>query len=295
MTASQEMPLSNAIEPPPAWFDWAMAQGPVSGWVNVNGNRLHYLGWHLAEHHKPVLLLVHGFRAHAHWWRFVAPFFCDTHRVIAMDLSGMGDSGWRSHYSAQLLCDDINGLVEALAVGPVTAVAHSFGGVCLLRAAGQRPDLYTRLVVIDTFVVFEDMLIPHDPVRQTSRRVFADFAAARLRYRLTPAQPTPLPFLIEHVAQHSVCETEQRWHWKFDPKLSNEMVHQSDGGEMLSRVDTPVDYLYGECSALVDAAHAQRITDLLRRAGTPISVPGGHHHMMLDQPLALIDTLRGLL
>ena len=35
-------------------------------------------------------------------WSFIAPFFAKTHRVIAMNLSGMGDSEWRENYASEL-------------------------------------------------------------------------------------------------------------------------------------------------------------------------------------------------
>ena len=44
---------------------------------------------------RPGLLLVHGNAAHAYWWSFIAPLLARDYNVAAMDLSGMGDSGWR--------------------------------------------------------------------------------------------------------------------------------------------------------------------------------------------------------
>ncbi|GIT39274.1 MAG: hypothetical protein Ct9H300mP8_04700 [Gammaproteobacteria bacterium] len=37
-------------------------------------------------------VLIHGSNAHLEWWRFVAPFLADQFRVVALDLSGNGDS-----------------------------------------------------------------------------------------------------------------------------------------------------------------------------------------------------------
>ena len=40
---------------------------------------------------------------------------------------------------------------------------------------------------------------------------------------------------------------------------------------------------------------AERIVADLPDGRGPFAIPGAHHHMMIDQPLALIALLRGLL
>jgi pimeloyl-ACP methyl ester carboxylesterase len=83
--------------------------------------------------------------------------------------------------------------------------------------------------------------------------------------------------------------------WKFDPNLPGIAAREGNMRQLLSAVDTPVDYVYGECSSLVDAGRAQRIVGALPCGRGPFAVPNGHHHVMLDQPIALISTLRKLL
>lgn len=288
-----------ATDAAPDWFAWAIAQAPRSEYVEANGNRLHYLEWNAqdeaSDSGKPVLLFVHGLRAHAHWWDFIAPFFTQSHRVLALDLSGMGESGWREKYSASLLSRDVTCFIEALGLVTPTVVAHSYGGLCTLRAASMRPGLFGRVVILDTFVIFADETIYLDPPRPGAGKAYADRAAARERYRLLPPQPAPAPALIDHIAFHSMREAGDGMRWKFDPGLNGEDIHLYDGDEMLSTISAPVDYCYGDRSALVQAAHARRIVEALPDARGPIAIAGGHHHLMLDQPLALVSTLRALL
>jgi pimeloyl-ACP methyl ester carboxylesterase len=71
--------------------------------------------------------------------------------------------------------------------------------------------------------------------------------------------------------------------------------NQPDGGALLDRIDLPVDYVYGEQSAVVAPGRARRIASRLRRCGGAIGIPQSHHHLMLDQPIALIAVLRALL
>ncbi len=280
----------------PPWFAWALAQEARDGFVDANGVRLHYLEWNADDTDKPVLLFVHGFRAHARWWDWIAPYFLQTHRVVALDLSGMGDSAWRETYSAPILAGDISAFIDALGLKGLTIVAHSYGGLTALRAASMRPELFGRVIVLDTFVIFAGATIKLDPPRLGGGPAYPDRAAARARYRLLPPQPAPLSPLIDHIASHSMkVDADGGVRWKFDSRLNGEDTHLYDGDEMLARITAPVDYVFGECSALVDAEHAQRIVDGIPTARGPIVIPTGHHHLMLDQPLALVATLKALL
>jgi pimeloyl-ACP methyl ester carboxylesterase len=97
---------------------------------------------------KPGLLFVHGFRATGQWWDHIAPHFADRFRVVAMDLSGMGDSGTRDRYSRTLHGMEILGVIEALALNHTTIVGHSYGTVVSLHAARTDPDPINRMILI---------------------------------------------------------------------------------------------------------------------------------------------------
>jgi pimeloyl-ACP methyl ester carboxylesterase len=277
----------------PGWFRWATGQPGTSHYVTVDGVRLHYLSW--SQHSdNPVLLLVHGLRAHAHWWDSIAPFFMEDYRVIALDLSGMGDSEHRAHYPWQFAARDIIGLIEEAGLGPVIAVGHSYGGSRIMSACGDRPDLFKRLIVLDALVVFPEDVPPDDPIKPSVRRYYPDQQTALGRYRLLPEQPLALPYITEHIARHSMAEHSQGWCWKFDPMMPNGVEHEEPGAVLLPRVHCPVDVVFGEQSAIVSRDMAERIVSGLPSGRGPFGIPGAHHHLMIDQPIALITLLRGL-
>jgi len=282
----------------PAWAAWALDRPGQSRRVKVDGAELHVLCWtngSKADAHKPPLLFVHGHRAHAHWWDFVAPHFTATHRVFAMDLSGMGDSDHRREYPADVGARDIAGLVRALGLAPVTVVGHSNGGLRAARACSDAPELFERVIAIDSYAVFEGGRHPTEPERLRGDRVYPDLASALARYRLLPEQPHVEPWVLSHIARHSVREVEGGWRWKFDARMPAGPEYEDDGERLLAAVRCPVHYVYGGESAIVDDALARRIVRLLPRGRGPIVIPGGHHHLMLDQPVALIATLQALL
>src|SRR5258708_3539466 len=92
--------LSSVEKRAPLADDWVqrMIDSPGrSGHLRSGGHVTHYLEWGDPSNAR-VMLLLHGFRGHAHWWDFVAPWFAQDYRVIAIDFGGMGDSRSRPKY-----------------------------------------------------------------------------------------------------------------------------------------------------------------------------------------------------
>jgi pimeloyl-ACP methyl ester carboxylesterase len=274
------------------WLRDALARPGHSRFFDVDGASLHALEWNPGEREKPPLLFVHGFAGHAHWWDFIAPFFTDRWRVTAMELSGMGESARRPRYDGAIHTRDILGAIDALGMRPATVIAHSYSGSRVARASAEDPGAIRHAIVVDSHFHFvDDGPVPAFP--EVPPRLYPDYATARTRFRLEPRQPTMHPVLFDHVARHSLKQVADGWTWKFDPNVRS--GHEGDSLPILQKVGASIDVVYGAESRVVDAARAQRVVDALPRARGPIAIPGAHHHVMLDEPVALIATLRALL
>jgi len=296
MVCDREWRSGSAHQRTPAWFVDALARPGKSRFVSVDGFDLHCLTWNLEDESKPVLLLQHGYWGHAHWWDFIAPFFLDRYRIVAPDFAGMGDSAHRPVYDIPVFVRAMAGLIEALDLPPVAAVAHSFGGSQLLHVCAEHPRLFRHAIVIDSYFHFPDLAVGGAAPRVISGgRVYPDFATARARFRLAPPQPRALPCLVEHIAGHSLRQVEGGWRWKFDPALPADMGASRFGTELLARIRMPVDVVYGSESVVVSAERARRSVMHLPAGSALVDVPGSGHHVMLDRPLLLVDILRALL
>jgi pimeloyl-ACP methyl ester carboxylesterase len=279
----------------PAWFHAALAAPYQEGHVEAEGARLYYRGWGMERAELPVILLIHGFGAHTGWWHFVAPLLTARHRVVALDLSGMGDSDHRSSYRQGWGAFDIIGAIEALRLRSVIGIGHSAGGMRLLMAAARRPELFQRLIALDSYIVFAGNCHPERPRHVRGDKLYPDLATILSRYRLLPAQVQGRSWSRNYIARQSVKPVEGGWRWKFDPLLPVGAHLEPDGTELLPRVNVPVHYVWAEDSQVVPEELARRIVSLLPQGHGPIGMPGTHHHMMIDQPEALIATLRALI
>lgn len=272
----------------------ALAVQPQERRAQVDGVAVNYLAWNPDDTAKPALLFAHGYRGHARWWCAIAPFFTTRFRVFAPCFSGMGESGWRALYSHETFVSDLLGVMQHAGLGNARLIGHSFGGATVLRAAAAAPERIAHAIVIDSWIRFPDTDRAPAATSLGRGRLYEDFAAIRARYRLVPQQPVVHAQLLDFVAQHSVREQQDGWRWKFDPDLPF-APGIMDSGALLPRIRVPTDYVYGELSAIADAARAKRIVSALPRGREAVAIPDAHHHIMLDQPLALVCALQALL
>jgi pimeloyl-ACP methyl ester carboxylesterase len=96
----------------------------------------------------PTLIFLHSFGggASAYEWSKVYPAFANTHRVIAPDLIGWGNS---NHPARQYRVEDylitIAEFIQQVSTEPVTLVASSLTGGIAIRLAAEKPDLFQSL------------------------------------------------------------------------------------------------------------------------------------------------------
>ena len=285
-------PAAWPVAAAPEWFEWAVQQPRQSHFADAAGTRIHYVSWNAAETHKPGLLFLHGFLGHSHWWDFIAPFFTERFRVYALDFSGMGDSQARSEYATGSFIFDIAAVMRDAGIAPGIAVGHSFGGSRLLQACALQPETIRRAIVLDSYFAFEgEEHARHE--RRPAPRPYPDEATGIARFRLLPEQDCPA-WMFDYIARRSLRRADGGWTWRFDPLLRQLEPPEGDL-RMLERIRVPVDYVHAECSAIIDAERARRIVAAIPGARGPVTLARAHHHLMLDQPLALVAALRALL
>lgn len=111
---------------------------------------------------EPVLLL-HGLGASSYSWRYVIPQLARTHRVIALDLKGFGqsDKPEDGKYSLFDQAELVDQFIEQHNLKRLTLVGHSFGGgVALALALKDRQRTNKRLkklILVDSIAYKQDI------------------------------------------------------------------------------------------------------------------------------------------
>lgn len=278
---------------PPAWFGRALAHAPENRTVGCNGCDINYLAW--GDEGAPGLIFIHGGAAHAHWWSFLVPLLADHYRVVAMDLSGHGDSGRRDEYRLADWADEVLAVAGDADMAPEpVVVGHSMGGFVSIGTAAQHGDRLRGIVILDSPVSAPD------PEMEAARqgnifgplRVYPDVETALTRFRTVPEQAHYLPYVMDHVGRNSLREVEGGVSWKYDPNIF--VPARSEPRQLLSQVTCRVALFRAE-NGLVTPEIGDYMCDLLGRIAPVVEIPEAGHHLMLDQPLLLLTALRTLL
>jgi pimeloyl-ACP methyl ester carboxylesterase len=97
----------------------------------------------------PALVLLHGWPESWATWRELISLAAPTHRVVAIDLPGVGGSsrGGTSGSKAGL-ARVVRGLVDVLDLADITLVGHDIGGMVTYAYLREFPDL-PRAVIMD--------------------------------------------------------------------------------------------------------------------------------------------------
>lgn len=281
----------------PDWFRRALEVPFEDGTVEVGGADVHYLAW--GDPGRRGLVFVHGGGAHAHWWTHVAATFADDFRVVAVDLSGHGDSAWRDGYALEQWTDEVVAAAEAGGIdGPAVVIGHSMGGFVTIATAAIHGDRLSGVIVCDSPVTRPDPEVQAHGSKQAFGRLrtYESVEDALARFRTVPPQEHYLDYVVEHVARRSLREVDGGWQWKFDRG-----VFESFGGGMrgialpyLSQVRCRFALLRSE-RGLVTKGIGASMYEALGRVAPVIELPEAGHHAMLDQPLLLLTAIRTLL
>jgi pimeloyl-ACP methyl ester carboxylesterase len=114
------------------------------GYADVNGTRLHYVA---GGQGSPLVLLPGWPRT---WWQFhkMMPALARQHRVIAVDLRGMGGSDKpASGYDKKTMARDIYELVHFLGYERVGVAGEDIGSMVAFSFAANHPDATTKLAL----------------------------------------------------------------------------------------------------------------------------------------------------
>ena len=270
------------------WFWDAVETKPERGALEVQGANVNFFSW---SREGPGLFFVHGHNAHAGWWDFIAPFFKSKYKVVASDLSGMGDSDHREYYDCETYTEELIKVAQKNQLGAETViVAHSFGGVLAIKAVAAFPERFKGLILLDSGVKHPDDIRHADPPRLGRQKLYPSVEVAVSRFRLQPPQPCENSFILNYIARHSIEHLDDGFTWKFDDEHLQRMAPISDLEEDFTNLKAKCALIYGENSKSFSKKSAEHMKGLLPFLEVR-ELRDSQHHLFLDQPLNFIELL----
>jgi len=278
------------------------SQPPKEVMAELAGAQLQLLEW--GDPSRPGLLFLHGGAAHSGWWRFIAPFFLPDYHCIAVDFSGHGDSARRTNYTPAMWADEVLALTSERSIfaTPPIIIGHSMGGLIGIRVAAVLAEKLPGLVIIDSAV--RPRQLNHQGEGNVKKingsnllgrkRIYNSRQQALSRFRLIPPQDCKNEMLVKFIAAESIRQTDDGWTWKYDPKAFRDLQPTSIFDE-LKTIVCQTAIIYGQSSRILDRETALKMRAEIQNAIDIIEISDAHHHLMLDEPVVLIQELQRIL
>lgn len=233
---------------------------------------------------EPTLVFVHGWSCDARYWRMQVEQFARKYRVVTVDLAGHGHSGMtRSCYSTKAFAEDVRAVTEAVDSATVILIGHSMGGEIVAQAAKLMPERVLGLIGVDTLNDVEyplsrgeakAMLAPMvDDFRAGSRAFVASMLHA-------DSDPAVRQWVLDDMSSAPPSVALGSMEAYLDLFVTKAVARIFD------KIQVPVICVNGDLWPVNFEANRRHL-----RFFETITVPGGDHFLMLNQPNAFNQAL----
>ena len=196
-----------------------------------------------------VFLLVHGFTGSKLDFQDHLDWLGTSHRVLAYDQRGHGESSNIGPYNLYGLTADLIGLLNALDIEKCHVLGHSLGGMVVLRALLANPERFHSAILMDT-APYAVKLFDEKITATLNSMVLAGGCSALLPGMLNQPQNS--------VVQRGIDYLGEAEHWRrirvkleqMDAQafvdLADTLVHQPSVLNALAGVSLPITIITGE-------------------------------------------------
>lgn len=236
----------------------------------------------------PTLIFVHGFACSREDWQAQMAHFSATHRCVAVDLPGHGETPLAGRSTMADLVRAVNEVRVQATQGPVVLIGHSLGVRIVVEACLASPQGVAGLVLVDGRFYDGD---PGEIARRTAALVdgpgFDEFARVSFSGMFTER--------VDPAVRDRIVQRARRLDPVFGRSLLIESIlwDSTRGREALRRTAVPVLHLQ---SSDIDAdrrmvslkpgmrtTFMNLVAELVPRARVQV-VPDAGHFAMLDAP-----------
>lgn len=235
-----------------------------------------------------TLLLVHGWANDRSIWMEQIPVLAQDYRVIAPDLPGFGQSGFkRRDWTIEAFSKDVLAIIEQLGLKNVVLVGFSMGAPICVEAASTGNQSVIGVVIVDTMQDSEE-IIPDEVkpviVDQMIRMVSDDPATQPIENPAFYKRNPEIAFqrILQMRKAHRNTEMAG-WRESLENTISWFNTRKLVS---LSRVDVPVHGIFSDSKPVNVSAYASLVP-----AFTYVVLENTGHVVMWDDPVGFNQSL----
>jgi 3-oxoadipate enol-lactonase len=258
--------------------------------LEVSGQPIHVVDRGAGD----AVVFLHAFPLQAAMWDYQLEALEGTHRCLAIDLPGFGQSPGSADPGAVTMqgwAGLVDGALDQLGIGEATIVGSSLGGYLAMALLRHHRSRVGRLVLADTRARADELAtIQRRTSQQDELRAGAEVGslAKGIVEGLLSSDSMSRIELVEYV--HALAEgaTPEGWIAALEA-----MKGRPDSMLLLRQADVRALVVVGELDRVTPIAEAMSLRSLLK--GELVVVPNVGHLPNLEDPLAFNDALLSFL
>ena len=223
---------------------------------------------------RPIVL-IHGYPFNRSLWTEQMPSLSNSHRIIAPDLRGFGDSDASQETSTMnQLAADVAALMDHLEIPRATIGGLSMGGYVALAFYKQFHARVRALVLADTRAQADTEEAKQTRAQQAEKALsegMAGIADAMLPKLLTPETVSKRPEIVKFV-RDMMLQTKPEG----AAAALRGMAEREDQTELLGKITVPTLILVGAEDAITPVADSEKMNQLITDSRLLVLENAGH-------------------
>ena len=224
---------------------------------------------------RPVVL-IHGYPFNRSLWNEQVEVLSRSHRVIAPDLRGFGESDAAAGTATMnRMAQDVALLLDHLQIARATIAGLSMGGYVALAFYKQLPSRVRALILADTRPQADSEEAKRTRVQQAEQALsegMASIADAMLPKLLTPETVSKRPDIVKRV-RDMMLKTKPEG----AAAALRGMAERDDQTALLAKITVPALILVGAEDAITPVADSEKMNHAI--AGSRLAVLGNAGHV----------------
>jgi len=277
------MSISRASQlPPDVRLEYTFASHELT---LANGATMHYID----EGTGPVVIMLHGNPTWSFYYRnLVNQLTREGFRCIVPDHIGCGLSDKPQDYSYTLgqRIEDVEALIDNLAIKQFSLVLHDWGGAIGCGVAGRRPDALQKLVLLNTGA-FRSKRIPFR-IAAIKIPIFGEFVIRALNGFAGPAATMAVMVPLKPAVKRGMLWPYRSWRdrvavWNFVKDIPLRESHRSyqtlaevEAG-LVKLADKPIQLVWGAKDFCFSMHFYQRFKEFFPQAVSVVYPKHGHY------------------
>jgi pimeloyl-ACP methyl ester carboxylesterase len=263
--------------------------------IELNDQRAYaYTGGVTFDPARPCVVFIHGAQNDHSVWALQSRWFANHgFSVLAVDLPGHGRSGGAPLPSIEALADWIDVLLEKVGAGntaPVSLVGHSMGSLAALECAARHPARIARIALIGTAVPMPVSAALLAAARENETKAIDMINEWSHSPRASIGGNT-VPGIWLLGASRRLMQRQKPGVLHNDLAACNAYTHGLDATSMIT---CPALIISGTRDLMTSPKAASKLKAAIHNA-LSMSLPGAGHSLMAEQPVAVLDALRGFI